>query len=75
MNKIRKKLNLEEGHEALERLVAWDYEVQAFSDVHIRINDRLDVWPSTKRWFDKKTFRKGSYEDLESFVKSHLPKG
>ncbi len=72
MNKSAKKENWQKGTEALEILVAWDYKVQPFSDIHFRINDRLDVWPSTKKWYDLKTQRKGVYEELESFVKKFL---
>lgn len=68
-----KHQNLEKGKEALEILVSWDYAVEQFSEYHFRINSRLDVWPTSKKWYDRKTGRKGEYEELESFVKRYLP--
>lgn len=68
-----KKHNLTAGEVALENLVSWDYTVKQFSDIHFRINNRLDVWPTTKKYYDHKTFRKGYYEELESFVRKFLP--
>ncbi len=73
MNKQIKKQNWQEGTDDLENLVAWDYKVVPFSDIHFRINDRLDVWPSTRKWYDMKTKRTGQYQKLESFVKDFLP--
>lgn len=72
-SKRRKRANLNKGEAELEELVAFDYQVVQLSPYHFRINSRLDVWPSSKRWWDTKTFRKGDYDDLVSFVKSHLP--
>lgn len=66
--------NQREGEEALEVLVAWDYEVLRFSEWHFRVNRRLDVWPVSRKWYDNKTHRKGIYPkgELESFVKEFL---
>lgn len=73
MNNTTKKRIWEEGLDALECLVAWDFKVQPFSAIHFRVNDRLDLWPSTRKWYDTKSHRKGSWEgDLEEFVKSYL---
>lgn len=73
MNKAFKLQNLADGKAALERLVAWDYMVVQLSEYHFRINNRLDVWPSTRKWWDVKTQRKGEYDELESFVKKFIP--
>jgi len=70
--KAWKRRNLAKGESALESLVAWDYRVVQFSEYHFRVNERLDVWPSSKKWFDTKTGRKGDYEELVSFVKGYL---
>ena len=72
MSTQQKKQNLKNGAAALENLVAFDFEVHAFSEIHFRINRRLDVWPSTKRWYDLRTHEKGSFIELESFVKGHF---
>lgn len=69
MSKLTKIANLNAGKEALEVLVAHDYEVYQLSEYHFRINRRLDIWPSSKKWYDLKTTAKGQYEDLEKFVK------
>ncbi len=70
--KKNKQKNWEAGTAAMENLVAFDFDVKAFSDIHFRINRRLDVWPTTKRWYDIRTHRKGAYEELERFVKAHF---
>lgn len=73
MTKHEKKYNWQLGTAALEQLVAEDYQVHPFSDIHFRINWRLDVWPSTRKYYDTRTHQKGEYRDLKTFVKSHLP--
>lgn len=75
MSKLTKIANLNASKEALEVLVAHDYEVYQLSEYHFRINRRLDIWPSSKKWYDLKTMAKGQYEDLEKFVKHFLPYG
>lgn len=71
-NTLKRAKNLEGGKEALEILVAQDFEVVQLSDYHFRINGRLDVWPSSKKAYDIKSHIKKSYNDLEQFVKQHL---
>lgn len=71
-SKARRAGNLKEGEEILEALVAMDYEVKQFSPYHFRINGRLDVWPSAKKWYDLKTQEKGVYASLMKFVKDQL---
>jgi hypothetical protein len=68
MKSHKKTRNLIQGKEELEQLVALNFDVVQFAPYHFRINGRLDVWPSTKKWFDRATGRKGSYEILISFV-------
>lgn len=76
MTKAEKRQNLIEGAAALETLVAWDYRVHQFSDIHFRICGRLDVWPSTKRYYDHRSRAKGSFDDLERFVRAnYTPQG
>lgn len=66
--------NRQEGEEALEILVAWDYQVSQLSQYHFRINGRLDIWPSTRAWYYLPTHEKGRYEHgkLEQFVRGFL---
>lgn len=71
--KLIRRNNLIKGEEELEILVAWDYRVRHLDTYHFRINDRLDVWPSSKKWFDQRTRRSGTYDNLESFVEGFLP--
>jgi hypothetical protein len=71
MTKAEKRQNLIDGAGALEALVAWGYHVHQFSDIHFRIAGRLDVWPSTKRYYDHLNRAKGSFENLERFVREH----
>ena len=53
--------------------MAWDYDVLLLTkqNRHYRINGRLDVWPSIKRYYDLKNRHKGSYDDLEKFVRTN----
>lgn len=63
---------LREGESELEELVAFDYEVVQLSDYHFRINGKLDVWPSSKKWYHTRTHRKGNYKSLKLLVKEVL---
>ncbi len=67
--KIEKENNLRKGEEDLEILVAWDYRVEQLSEYHFRINERLNVWPSTKKFYDANSQKKGKYETLSGLVK------
>ncbi len=72
MTKNEKKFNWQIGTSQIQILIAQDYEVNAFSDIHFRINRRLDVWPSTKKWYDTRNHTKGTYKDLLTFAKQHF---
>lgn len=37
--------------EELEILEAHDYKILHFSEYHFRINDKLDVWPTARKYF------------------------
>jgi hypothetical protein len=71
-NRERRRESLKKGEEELEILVARDYEVRQMSEYHFRINGRLDVWPSTRKWYDLRSRRKGSYKSLAALAKEHL---
>lgn len=71
--RARAQSNLGLGKHQLEILVAYDYVVTQCSEYHFKINKRLNIWPSSKKWFDQKTMRKGEYTDLIKFVKEFLP--
>lgn len=66
--------NKSEGETALEILAAYDFKVQQFSEYHFRINDRLDVWPVSRKYYDIRLGRKGLYpkNSLSSFVKDYF---
>lgn len=68
--KLRKLENLRQGEEELQILVAQDYRVEQLSEWHFRINERLNVWPSSKKWHDPNTQKNGRYETLAELVKS-----
>ena len=70
--KKKKLKNYNQGLEALDNLVAWDFEVHAFTAIHWRINKRLAIWPSTQKYYDIKSHEKGTYTNLEHFVKQHF---
>lgn len=73
--KLRRAENLSKGKYDLEVLVSYDYKVEQFSEYHFRINNRLDVWPTSKKYYDQRTMRKGEYDGLEKFVRQFLPMG
>jgi hypothetical protein len=67
--KTWKLRNLRQAEDDFGRLVAYDHEIlQLDEGYHFRINGRLDVWPSTKKWYDIKSHAKGEYENLFTFV-------
>lgn len=43
-------------------------EVERLSPYHVRIEKRLDIWPTTNRWYDLVTKEKGTYPDLLRFI-------
>lgn len=65
---IWKRRNMFLAEEAFEILAAYDNVIIQLSEHHFRINDRLDVWPSTKKYYDLKSHIKGDYGDLVGFV-------
>ncbi len=67
-----RRFNLREGSEELEILVAEDYQVVQFSPYHFRVNDKLDIWPSSRKWYDRRTKGRGQYKDLLMFVRSAI---
>jgi hypothetical protein len=76
MKNKNKKRKLEHGLEDLDILAALDFRVKQFSPYHFRINERLDVWPSSKSCYDILAHRKQGYTDLARFVQyyfEHLP--
>lgn len=73
MNKFEKYANLRNGEEELEMLVAQDYSVQQFSPIHFRINNQLDVWPTTQRYYHLITKKKGIYTSITELARSMVP--
>lgn len=71
-NKKLKAERLLTSEEEFEILTAYDHVVQQFSPLHFRIDGRLDVWPSTQKWYDRTNFRKGEYDDLVTFARDYL---
>lgn len=69
--KSKKRADLKKGEEDLEILVALDYQVQQFSEYHFRINNRLDIWPSSKKWCLPGQ-KSGTYTDLQALVRQKL---
>jgi hypothetical protein len=69
-NKATKQKRLEEAIEIFDILIARDYEVTQFSQYHFRVNGRLDIWPTSKKWYDTRSHAKGTYIDLIETVDS-----
>lgn len=70
--KERRMRNLREDETLLEILVAQDFSVVQLSEWHFRINGRLDVWPTSRKFYDRKSYVKGEYTHLEQFAKEHF---
>lgn len=70
--KLRKAQNLETGYAELDILAAYDYDVRELSEYHYRIEGRLDVWPSSKKWYDRVLKSSGEYLDLLQLVKDRM---
>ncbi len=34
--------------------------------------DKLDIWPSSRKWYDRRTKGRGQYKDLLMFVRSAI---
>ncbi len=68
----KKEARLRKGEESMEELVALDFSVFPLSEYHFRINYTLDVWPSTGKWHDRSSGKRGTYSNLLEFVKQHF---
>lgn len=62
------RLNLMQGEAHLQMLVAQDYRVEQLSEYHFRINERLNVWPSTRKYYDANSQKKGTYKNILALV-------
>ena len=67
-----KERNLQEGLEAIDVLIALDFDVRRLTETHYRVNGRLDLWPTTRRYYDILSKQKGRYGDLAKFVRDHF---
>jgi hypothetical protein len=59
-------------HEKLEILTAYDYQVEPLSDYQFRINGTIDIYPVNKRWHNIRSGKRGTYNELVSFIQSTL---
>jgi len=59
----------------VKELEGLGYQVRKMSPYQFRINDRLDIYPSNKRWNDIKEFKRGDIRGITfvGFVKNYLP--
>ena len=49
--------------------------VQKFTPYHYRIHERLDIWPSTRKWHDLQTKKSGEVQgDIADFIIDYLNK-
>lgn len=67
---IRRENNLNAAFDVLDILVAYDYRVEIFhNELHWKINGTLNVWPSTRKYYNDKTGERGVYDDLVRLVR------
>lgn len=71
MKAKKKKENLLASYEVFEILAAYDLSIHQFSPFHFRINNRLDIWPSSKKAYDIRRAASFMYDDLVEFVMSY----
>ena len=72
---MRRRFDTSNVSDQIDVLLAHDYNVVQFNEGHIRINGRLDVWPTTRNSIDIATKRQRYFrsEDVASFVMRVIP--
>lgn len=68
------KFNYEQLEEELQELLAQDI-ITSFYELtkgQYRINDELDIFPKSQRYFYVSTKERGSYGNLEDFLYNNL---
>ena len=73
----RKPRDPQREQERVGVVMAMGYYVQEFSDIHFRIADRVDFWPSTGKWSDRQGKRaeveRGGFLALVAYLVQHVP--
>ena len=67
-----KHKRLEQAEEDFDILIARDFNVVRFSEWHWRVNEAVDIWPTSRKYFDRMTGTGGSYHDLIPFVRDYF---
>ncbi len=44
------------------------FEIKQLTEYHFRVNGFLDIFPTSKKWHNVKTNRRGRYNDVLDFV-------
>ncbi len=67
---MKKRFDTSGIEDQLEILNSFDYSISNLTPFHIRINNTLDVWPSSRKAYDIKAHGHGSWRDgdLVGFV-------
>ncbi len=65
------KLSKNEAKELMEQ-VKLKYEVETFSDIHYRVEKKIDIYPTTGTYVILETMKSGKYNDLYMFLKGKL---
>ncbi len=63
-----KRQRYESGQMALCLLDDEGFQVLQLSEYHYRVNSYWDFWPTSKKWYNISTFRKGT--GTESLIKA-----
>lgn len=60
--------------EDIEILIAFDYRIIEFSEYHFRVNDKLDIWPTQRKYFMHGGHQAYSYhpQNLVEFVRDQF---
>ena len=63
------------GDVVIKELEGLGYRIREMSPFQFRINDRLDIYPSNKRYHDIREFKRGDIRGTTfvGFVKQYLP--
>ena len=61
----------------VDQIMRLGYYTVQYSEHHFRIQDAVDFWPSTEKWFDRKGYKYESkgrgVDELIAYLKTHYP--
>lgn len=68
----RRATRLPKRQQEIEALAQQGYAVKKLTEYQYRINDMIDLYPIHRRWHNIKTGLRGTYHNVELFVKKFI---